>query len=112
VRETLKLGHCYTIIEVIQQEGLLDHVSRLGDYFLGQLRRLQERFASIVDVRGIGLMIAIEIDSRERRDRIIQNAFQRGLLLLGCGYKAIRFLPPLCSPEGNRYGLGNSAESL
>ena len=85
----------YTIIEVIQQEGLLDHVSRLGDYFLGQLRRLQERFASIVDVRGIGLMIAIEIDSRERRDRIIQNAFQRGLLLLGCGYKAIRFLPPL-----------------
>ena len=43
----------------------------------------------------IGLMDAIEIDSRERRDRIVRNTFKRGLLLLGCGYKVIRFLPPL-----------------
>ncbi len=49
----------------------------------------------LVDVRGLGLMDAIELDSRERRDRVIQGAFARGLLLLGCGYKVIRFLPPL-----------------
>jgi len=85
----------YTIIETIQKEGLLDNAARLGEYFLGQLRGLQKKYPSILDVRGIGLMDAIEIDSRERRDRIVRNAFQRGLLLLGCGYKVIRFLPPL-----------------
>jgi 4-aminobutyrate aminotransferase len=85
----------YTIIETIQKESLLDNAARLGDYFLGQLRGLQERYPSILEVRGIGLMDAIEIDSRERRDQIIRNAFKRGLLLLGCGYKVIRFLPPL-----------------
>jgi len=40
-------------------------------------------------------MDAIEIDSRQRRDQIVHKAFQGGLLLLGCGYKVIRFLPPL-----------------
>ena len=56
---------------------------------------LQEKYPSILEVRGIGLIDAIEIDSRERRDQIIRNAFKKGLLLLGCGYKVIRFLPPL-----------------
>jgi len=35
------------------------------------------------------------MESQERRDRVIRQAFARGLLLLGCGYKIIRFLPPL-----------------
>jgi 4-aminobutyrate aminotransferase len=85
----------YTIIEVIEQENLLDNASRRGNYFLGQLRGLQKKYSFISDVRGIGLMDAIEIDSRERRDGIVRRAFNRGLLLLGCGYKVIRFLPPL-----------------
>ncbi len=85
----------YTIIEIIQKENLLDNAARLGDYFLGQLRGLQKKYPFILDVRGIGLMDAVEIDSRERRDQIIRQAFERGLLLLGCGYKVIRFLPPL-----------------
>jgi 4-aminobutyrate aminotransferase len=85
----------YTIIEIIQKESLLDNATRMGNYFLGQLRTLQRKYPFIHDVRGIGLMDAIEIDSRERRDRIITRGFEKGLLLLGCGYKAIRFLPPL-----------------
>jgi 4-aminobutyrate aminotransferase len=85
----------YTIIEIIQKENLLDNATRMGNYFLDQLRNLQRNYPFIHDVRGIGLMDAMETDSRERRDRLIRRAFQRGLLLLGCGYKAIRFLPPL-----------------
>ena len=85
----------YTIIEVIQKENLLDNAVSLGNYFLGQLRGLQKKYPSILEVRGIGLMDAVEIDSRERRDEIIRSAFKSGLLLLGCGYKVIRFLPPL-----------------
>jgi 4-aminobutyrate aminotransferase len=85
----------YTIIEVIQREDLLANAAGMGNYFLDRLRELQKIYPFILDVRGIGLMDGIEIDSRERRDRIVQRSFGRGLLLLGCGYKVIRFLPPL-----------------
>jgi 4-aminobutyrate aminotransferase len=85
----------YTVIEIIQKENLLDNATRMGNYFLDQLRKLQLQYSFIHDVRGIGLMDAVEIDSRERRDRIISRAMEKGLLLLGCGYKVIRFLPPL-----------------
>ena len=85
----------YTIIEVIQKENLLDNATRRGNYFLGQLRGLQRKYPFILDVRGIGLMDGIEIDSPERRERILRGALDRGLLLIGCGYKVIRFLPPL-----------------
>ncbi|MCX5906886.1 MAG: aminotransferase class III-fold pyridoxal phosphate-dependent enzyme [Deltaproteobacteria bacterium] len=85
----------YKVIEVIQKESLLDNATAMGEYFLDQLRGLQKKFPFIHDVRGIGLMDAIEIDNKGRRDRIIRKAFERGLLVIGCGYKAIRFLPPL-----------------
>ncbi len=85
----------YKIIEIMERENLLDNAARMGDYFLGELRRLQTKFPCIVDVRGIGLMDAIEIDTKETRDRLIRRALERGLLVIGCGHKAIRFLPPL-----------------
>jgi 4-aminobutyrate aminotransferase len=67
----------------------------MGSYFLDQLRGLQKKYDFISDGRGIGLMDAMEIDTRERRDRILRGAMERGLLLLGSGYKVVRFLPPL-----------------
>lgn len=67
----------------------------MGNYFLGRLRSLQGKYPFIHDLRGIGLMDAVEMDSRERIDRMVRKAFGKGLLLLGCGYKVIRFLPPL-----------------
>lgn len=85
----------YTIIEVIKKENLLDNAAHMGSYFLDQLRGLQKKYDFISDVRGIGLMDAIEMDTRERRDRILRGAMERGLLLLGSGYKVVRFLPPL-----------------
>jgi 4-aminobutyrate aminotransferase len=85
----------YTVIEIIQRENLLGNATRMGDYFLRQLRGLQLKYPFILDVRGLGLMDAVELDSRERRDRLVQKAFTQGLLLLGCGYKGVRFLPPL-----------------
>ncbi|MEW4567114.1 acetyl ornithine aminotransferase family protein [Tautonia sp. JC769] len=65
------------------------------------LRELGETHPCLVDVRGKGLMIGVEIGSPDGplpgfRDRIILEAFQRGLLLLPCGPSTIRFCPPLC----------------
>jgi 4-aminobutyrate aminotransferase len=74
-----------------------------------QGRALREGFAAIAtrhpqirEVRGLGLMIGVEIQddegdpAPERRDRIVHLAFERGLLLLPCGPSTIRVCPPLC----------------
>jgi 4-aminobutyrate aminotransferase len=66
------------------------------------LEELARRFPMIREVRGLGLMIGLEIQSETGepaaglRDWLIDLAFQRGLLLLPCGGSSIRFCPPLC----------------
>jgi 4-aminobutyrate aminotransferase len=67
------------------------------------LRDLPQRFPNVGDVRGLGLMIGIELvhdqKTKERapllRDQIVQMCFERGLLLLGAGPNTIRLCPPL-----------------
>ena len=85
----------YRTIAVIEGEGLLQNASRMGERFLAGLRDLAGRYPHVVDARGLGLMAAIELDTRARRDRVLRAALTRGLVILGCGVKAIRFLPPL-----------------
>lgn len=80
------------------------NASAVGTYALEKLRDIQTRHPSIGEVRGIGLMIGIEfVESQETkkpahdlRDEIVDLAFERGLLTLGCGRSVIRIAPPLC----------------
>jgi 4-aminobutyrate aminotransferase len=85
----------YQIIQTIQEEGLLKNAEEMGNYFLTGLRQLESRFSVIHDVRGLGLMDAISVETDGLRNRVIQKAFQKGLLLASCGFESIRFLPPL-----------------
>jgi 4-aminobutyrate aminotransferase len=81
----------------------MQNATELGDYLLDALKDMQTRHELIGDVRGLGLMIGIEIvanrETREpakaTRDQIINEAFARGLLLLGAGESVIRLMPPL-----------------
>ncbi len=65
---------------------------------------LQKKYAWVGDVRGLGLMQAMDLvrpgspptPDPALRDMVVQAAFRRGLLLLGCGESALRFCPPLC----------------
>jgi 4-aminobutyrate aminotransferase len=92
-------------LDLLQREYLANTVVR-GEELRCGLLRLQEQFPGVVgDVRGLGLMLAVDLvqGPAERpvpdpalRDEVIQAAFQRGLLLLGCGECAIRFCPSLC----------------
>lgn len=89
-------------IEVIA-DGLLENARTVGEYALDALNEIMTVHPSIGDVRGIGLMIGVEfVKDRETkeyaaelRDRVVDLAFERGLLLLGCGKNVIRFSPPL-----------------
>jgi 4-aminobutyrate aminotransferase len=85
----------YKIIEIIQRENLVQNAAKMGAYLLDGLRALQSAHPFLHDARGLGLMAAVSVTAEKKRARIIREAFQRGLLLLGCGFESIRFLPPL-----------------
>lgn len=90
-------------LEVIEKEGLMRNAAEQGNYILHRLRQIQERSRWVGDIRGRGLLIGVEFvrDKRTKaraeseRDRIVQEAFRHGLLLLPCGRNAIRISPPL-----------------
>lgn len=96
---------CVAALETIAllEEGLIDNASRMGELLLAGLRNLQARHSLIGDVRGKGLMVAVELvknrqtkeAATDERNDIIDRCFQKGLLLLGCGASSIRFCPPL-----------------
>jgi 4-aminobutyrate aminotransferase len=89
-------------LELVERE-YAANAAAVGDYFIGRLRTLQQRFECIGDVRGKGLMIGAELISgpRERApaaalcQRVLTRAFHNGLLLLSCGLSTLRFIPPL-----------------
>jgi 4-aminobutyrate aminotransferase len=82
--------------------GLMANAAERGNQLVAGLRNLQRRFPAVLgDVRGLGLMVAVDVISNgaaspKLRDHFVQIAFEQGLLLLGCGESAIRFCPPLC----------------
>jgi 4-aminobutyrate aminotransferase len=89
-------------IELLEQE-LIDNAAQVGAHLIDRLRNLPKRFRNVGDVRGLGLMIGIELvndqETKERapllRDQILQTCFERGLLVLGAGPNSIRLCPPL-----------------
>ncbi|MFA9502504.1 aminotransferase class III-fold pyridoxal phosphate-dependent enzyme [Natrinema sp. H-ect1] len=84
-------------LEAIQDHDLLDNATRRGEQATELLR--DDAPDHVEDVRGKGLMLAVEFDTPERRNAVVESALERGLLTLGCGKKTIRLLPPLDSTE-------------
>lgn len=90
-------------LELLEREYIANAAQR-GEQLRQGLLRLQRQHPEIGDVRGLGLMMAIDIvkdadrltPDPARREVIVQAAFRHGLLLLGCGESGIRFCPPLC----------------
>jgi len=89
-------------IDLIERE-YMQNAAEVGEYALAALRGMMERHPSIGEVRGKGLMIGVEFvkdrqtkePAEKLRDRIVDTAFDLGLLLLGCGKSIIRVAPPL-----------------
>lgn len=80
--------------------GLVDNAAEMGRDLLSGLQKLKGRYSDLVnDVRGRGLMVALEMATPELRDSMVQKAFQRGLLVLPAGKQAVRFSPALTVSE-------------
>ncbi|HJV66391.1 MAG TPA: acetylornithine transaminase [Geomonas sp.] len=80
-------------VRAILEDGVLNRTEEMGEYLLGELEALQKKFSCITDVRGIGLMIGVEL-SIPGAD-IVKKALERGLLLNCAQEKVLRFVPPL-----------------
>lgn len=95
-------------IELLEN-GLTENAGVVGDYLQAGLRKLQEKYSVIGDVRGFGLMIGVEfVTDKETltpnptlRDKIEMECFNRGLIILGCGNSTIRWSPPLILSKEN-----------
>jgi len=85
------------------EEGLVENAARMGRHLRDRMLDWPARFPNVGQVRGLGLMIGIEMvrdrTTRERapeiRDRVVNRAFERGLLVLGAGDNSLRLCPPL-----------------
>jgi 4-aminobutyrate aminotransferase len=86
------------IIEVIKKDRLLDNAVAMGAKLKKGLQELAVK-GGMAEVRGLGLMIGIEFDSKQSRDDRLTKAFKKGLLLLPAGQKSMRAIPPLTITE-------------
>jgi 4-aminobutyrate aminotransferase len=91
-----------TTIALLERE-LIDNAARMGAHMMDRIRQWPSRFPIVGDVRGLGLMLGVELvrdqQTKEKapalRDRVVDLAFDRGLLILGAGDNTIRLCPPL-----------------
>ena len=84
-------------LEIIEKDGLLDHAAKIGEVIMGGLRRELEGVAGVKEVRGMGLMIGIELD-RPCGD-VVKRALGAGLVCNVTAERVIRLLPPLVIRE-------------
>jgi len=89
-------------LELIEDE-YMQNAIQMGEVILDELKKIQARHPSIVRVEGKGLMVVAEFakdpetkePDHDLQEEIVQRSFKKGLLILGCGTSAIRFVPAL-----------------
>lgn len=81
------------VLTALTEDGVLDNVNAMSAYLVEGLKKLQGKYSKIVDVRGLGLLLAIELD--EEVAPMITAAMDKGLLLINSGTHVIRFVPAL-----------------
>ncbi|MDE3104849.1 MAG: aspartate aminotransferase family protein [Acidobacteriota bacterium] len=82
------------VIDTIRKEGILEHVQQVGAYFHQALQGLAAKHDCITEVRGIGLMLGIEINSAKLAETVAAEMMQRHIILNRTSETVLRFLPP------------------
>jgi 4-aminobutyrate aminotransferase / (S)-3-amino-2-methylpropionate transaminase / 5-aminovalerate transaminase len=97
VGNPVAIAAALAVLDVIEEEGLVERSTAIGETIRSRMLAWQERFPEIVDVRGLGGMLAIELDRPDVASKVVEEALSRGLLLLKAGVtgNAIRVLVPL-----------------
>src|SRR5258707_1206841 len=77
------------------EEGLMDNAAKVGAQLQDGLRAIAQPRDQVTDVRGPGVMVGLELKTADQANRLVQSAFERGMLLLTAGTRAVRLCPPL-----------------
>ena len=86
------------VFEVMEKEDLLSHVKTVGAYLRDKLLELKEEFPEVIkDVRGLGLMLGMEVTCGA--SAVVNACFENGVVLLSAGPDVVRFLPPFIVTE-------------
>jgi acetylornithine aminotransferase/acetylornithine/N-succinyldiaminopimelate aminotransferase len=82
------------VLRVIEDEKILAHVKEVGGYFLDLLQQLDARHSCVVDVRGVGLMAGVELDSADLAKAVQKAMLDDKIIINRTHEKVLRFLPP------------------
>jgi len=94
------------LLEIIERDGLIDRAAKTGDWLLGELRALGEHSAVASNVRGRGLMCALDLPDGSIRDTAVRHLREEHVVVLPCGGRSIRFRPALDITERElQFGL-------
>ncbi len=86
---------CAVAIEFLRTlDGLLGHVRQLGGYFQAQLQSLQAKYSSVREIRGMGLMLGMELNSAGQAKAVVAQLLQKGIIINRTNETVLRFLPP------------------
>jgi acetylornithine/succinyldiaminopimelate/putrescine aminotransferase len=80
-------------LKILNQKGFLEKVRKTGDYFKAQLQELASRFPAVRNVRGAGLMLAMELN--QPADEVVVHCMREGFLINSVQQNILRFIPPL-----------------
>ncbi len=86
---------CAQYLRIIEDEGLVENAARVGERLQAGLAALAEEFPMVTNVRGKGLLCAMDLPDADTRSKVRQGCWDRGLAVLVCGSRSIRFRPPL-----------------
>jgi L-lysine 6-transaminase len=84
------------ILEIIEEDQLCENAANVGQYLKTNLEALAQKYDSIKNVRGKGLLCAFDFPEKKMRDALIQKGMEKNVMFLGCGNQTIRFRPALC----------------
>jgi len=82
------------VIDTMQQRNLLAHINDVGAFFRAELQTLATRHDCVVDVRGTGLMLGLELNSTELAQRVAAQMMERRIIINRTSDTVLRFLPP------------------
>jgi L-lysine 6-transaminase len=102
------------ILEIIEEEGLVDHAAKMGERFLAGIEKFAEEFEdTVTKPRGRGLILAFDLPTKELRNAFVDACYDAGVIVLPCGPRSVRFRPALnVTPDDVDEGLNRLRSAL
>jgi len=97
----IDMVRCQRYLEIIEDENLLKNAREMGDYLLDGLKKISEGHPEVTNARGLGLICAFDMPDTETRNKLITKVYNKGMIIISCGNRTVRFRPSLNVDKGS-----------